>query len=59
MKSGEAVYEVSTDYLGEAGVAGYMPKIEIANVGDEYWILLVNQSEFETGNTIRVYRLRL
>ena len=50
---------MSTDYLGEAGVAGYMPKIEIANVGDEYWILLVNQSEFETGNTIRVYRLRL
>jgi len=27
LKSGEAIYEVSTDYLGEAGVAGYLPKI--------------------------------
>ena len=27
LRSGEAIYEVSSDYLGEAGAAGYLPKI--------------------------------
>ena len=30
LRSGEAIYEVSSDYLGEAGVAGYLPKIELS-----------------------------
>ena len=59
LKSGEAVFEVGSDYLGEAGVAGYLPKIDIAFVNGQYWILVINQSEFDAGNTVRVYQLTL
>lgn len=27
LKSGEAIYEIAPDYLGEVGVAGYLPKM--------------------------------
>lgn len=59
LRSGEAVCEVAGDYLGEVGVAGYLPKVEIARVGSDYVVLLVNQSEFDTANTLRLYRLIL
>jgi len=27
LKAGDAIYEISSDYLGEVGVAGYLPKL--------------------------------
>ena len=27
LRTGEAIYEISSDYLGEVGVAGYLPKV--------------------------------
>jgi len=27
LRSGEAIYEIAGDYLGEVGVAGYLPKV--------------------------------
>lgn len=59
LKSGEAIYELAPDYLGEAGVAGYLPKMEICWMQDVYWIMVVCQPEFETGNTVRIYKLGL
>jgi hypothetical protein len=45
--------------LGEAGAAGYLPKIEIGFVCNEYLLMVVNQGEFDEKNTIRVYRLNI
>lgn len=32
LKKGDVVFEVESDYMGEVGVAGYLPKVEIAYV---------------------------
>ena len=44
LRTGEAICGVGCDYLGEVGVAGYLPKVEIACVEGEYQILVVSQS---------------
>jgi hypothetical protein len=40
------IYEIESDYSGEVGVGGYMPKLEITYFNDKYVLALVIQSEF-------------
>jgi hypothetical protein len=46
LKSGDAIFEICSDYLGEVGVAGYIPKVEITELNGAYCIIVINQSEF-------------
>lgn len=58
MSSEELVYELESDYSGDAGVAGYMPRMDIAYVGGHYVLVIVSQAEFAgDANKIKMYRL--
>ncbi len=54
------VYEVESDYSGEVGVGGYMPKLEITFFDGKYILSLIIQAEFpDDKNTLKLFELKL